>query len=786
MTTVITPGMLLEQSRGPTKTTLLRVLDVLEETEQVYLLKASKSPPRRSRVPACVSLVLIEMSLGHGLTIVSDTVREPQMEWPDKDLPAAAVKVRDRRLKVLGPLVATKEMRRAILAKESRAGLVAQRAQEAQVSCAEIRLLLTIFWNYGCTNQALLGHSWSQGGAGKRRKAGKTKLGRPNVFAVSNPNSPDKGVNAEPHFPKFRKALEECWVGKNSSLHDAYIWMVENCYARKGRGRDGIERDYQTNGRYIPTEAQFRYWAPTFISESGMFKQKVGEADWDDIHRKSFGSSSDLVRYPGELYDLDGTGSKAELVRKTNRADRVGRATVLFAVDRGSDAIVGISLSLHPESWDLYRHCLFSACTPKDRLLRKLGLPQDCWPIHAVPAGIYVDRGPGNSDAAADAAIDELKLRRATAPPHKPRAKGHVEGMNSKAHRWVASHRGAYMRTKRGARMQEKRKSARKDAVQSCLDVLRLYVLFASHHNKTTHVPHLLTAEMRNDPEPVRPVPEEIFLWGLKQRRGGENRHLTESEIYLKLLRTEKERAVYPEGIKDHAAVYSSTTLLDWREQQIQQNLGRSTPKITVAYDPVDPLIRYWIRPSGQIEQLVANEQTKRLYGNATIDEVQNEYQVEDRKNAIISGRSRANLTKKQSGELDDIASHKLTWVAQSKVPIGVSRSEETRLNDIELRQESRRQMMPLIGEQEVEPLSRTEDIDGLVLEGDDRLVLEGDDRPGLENDNRILLEGDDGLVLEDDETTASTRRSSVLKDGERKSHSFDTIFRALIDGRTD
>ncbi len=683
MPSVLRSGMILETIAGPFKGELDRVINVMEDEGWVFLMHIAKQRPKATKLPRRENLSVVEASLGNTLLIVPECIRPPVMELPENEVLESAKQIKNHRKAVLGDLLSN-EKQRALMDKRSRAALVLKQAQIAKVSENEIRRLLTNFWWYGCTEQALLGQTWEKGGAGKPRRAGEAKRGRPNAFAEDDSNSPDIGVNVnEWHLQKFRRAIDKYWVQEDLTLSNTYCKMVQTMYIQKTKGKDNVVRVFPISERKIPTEAQFRYWAKKIIADKRIYKQKLGDKDWEEVHRRSRGSSSDLAVSPGDIYDVDGTGGKIELTKTGNRADRVGRPTIVIAVDRASDAIVGAALSMHAESWNLYQQCLFSAFTSKTPMLNTLGLPCDFWSIHAVPVGIFVDRGPGNSKAAGDALIDRLGLERATAPPRTPRAKGLVEGLNTKIHNVLSLLQGGYTRKKSGSRAKDKRANARKNAVYTQSECFKELVKQIDIHNKTTDVSHLLTARMRADG--VSPVPEEIFKWGIKNRRGGENRHLTEAQIYLLLL-DRKPQAVYPEGIQHQKAFYWSEALDAWREQQMLEHCGEKgfRPRIEVMYDPVDPAVCYWESSPGTIDRLVIHEQGLARFEGATMEVVETTFAKDDRKVKIEKRRMRARgntLQKRQKQVLIGVVNN-LKAQSASDRPITVSRKEEQARED--------------------------------------------------------------------------------------------------------
>lgn len=123
---------------------------------------------------------------------------------------------------------------------------------------------------------------------------------------------------------------------------------------------------------------------------------------------------------PWASVQIDSTPCDIRLVSEIDRLV-VGRATVTFALDLYSRAILGFSCSLEAASTLTVATCLAHACRPKDDWLAWRELSRLHWPVYGLPLRLEYDQGPENE---ARGIQRGLKLHGISS---KIRAKGHPE-----------------------------------------------------------------------------------------------------------------------------------------------------------------------------------------------------------------------------------------------------------------------------------------------------------------------------------------------------------------------
>ncbi len=627
-------GQLMRGGILGAKTKMYRLVGLFPEHNEAFVselvLKRKKKP--KSRPPKLVPLDVLREQLYREVEVVDECVRYPWMGWSDDKLIAevpSAMRVRDDVIAGLRGLYSDADYRESEILLFTRAALQATTRGAAFEECArrsglkirqvykQVDRLLT----YGPIENALLSHKKLCGAGGVRRLGGQ-RTGRPNAYAQKDRRHPFAGqALTKYHIGKFRRALDEYFVGQNMSLSATYRQMRLNLYVQKMPQKDGGYVDYPVHPGKIPSFEQFYDYYCVCRARGEFVNDKAGAAEYEKNRQPFVHSARDISDGPLDVFDVDGTGGKIELVATYHPDRLIGRPLVLLAVDRGSDAIVGACVTTFGESAEAYKKCLYVAFMPKDRLLTKLGLPLHYWTEYGQCNAIFVDQGAGKSREIEEAFVNRLNRGRFVAPAGTPRAKALVEGINDKLHDWMAHIEGAYDRMRDGERKAERRASAKRRARRTRQEYWRKLVEFIFEHNTTTNVSHLLTPEMRK--AGVKGFPRDIFEWAKDERRGAERQERSASEL-AKLLLEHVSRRVQEDGVHHNKRTFASTELLRLRDDHMSRHAhwAKMPPlAITVYPNPQDPNILYWEPEPGELRELVATRDSQRRTANMSYDD---------------------------------------------------------------------------------------------------------------------------------------------------------------------
>ncbi len=631
----LTVGTLLKEKLPGGGARYHRVTRIVAAADDVFLFEASEKPRDSTGKPVRFGLRWLESRMGDGrrkrFCIVKDHIRLATMKLREDELSDEVKAARDVRWELLKPFWepwrdaegGTQPSREPELyERKTFAKVVREVALKGGLSETAARKLFAHVWNFGCDQNACITLHERRGGPGKDRTGADVKAGRKSSLELR-----EGFVGRSSKFDDiriFEAALTEFWANRGLSLNKTYERMKQDLYVVSNgmRDIDGNLLKFSVDGRLVPTIHQFKRRAPKIIERLDLLKIRVGQKAMREQYGDRVGHSSDLSDDGLDVYDLDGTLHPMHLLGGWDGWTHVNNPTVMLAVDRNSHAIVGFYDGLTHENWDAYRLCLFSAFTPKDNLLKELGLPADAWPLHGRCAAAYFDRGPAIAESAKQALCDELKIERVLARPNTPTDKGLVESILKRTQELMAEHEGS-VSTSKDIRNREKRRKLKKKALYTPKEFRYFLVLAIIEHNTRTTLPQrLLDDEMRED-ECVH-TPQSVFIWYSNERRGDHAAEMSEDEIYRKLL-PRKRRTVRRDGIRVENVFYSSQALRELRYRHLSRaGLKAKNPIIVTLQDPVRPGVIYWAREDGDIEPLYPSRGVVHLLQNQTWLDVRN------------------------------------------------------------------------------------------------------------------------------------------------------------------
>lgn len=586
--------------------------DTQEDLPFIYLLPvASDVTPHSTVLPIGCRVDLARAALQP----VAECIRLPEMGARNSEVDASLQPGRDAKFALIEPLVSASALP-GLVSRRERAALIERRAAATKCASSHLRKLLTRYWWYGCDKNALIDLKSLQGGPGKRRlNPGEAKRGTRNALARENPNSPYAGVNVSArHEQIFLKALHIYWAGKGFSLADSYEQMRTDLYRTLVTRKDGTTFYRRTPGQKIPTKGQFGDHAKKLIAEHGLKRKNLSRLDYDTKEASRGGTSQDIVSGPGDIFDMDATEFNFEIVASFNPRKKLGKPTVYLVVDRGSTEVVGAYLECRPERWEGYRRALFCAFTPKDAMLDELGVTQEfgkIWEVHAVPNGIFSDRGAARNNDALKILSGELNLEKSMPPPKTPYLNAVVESLNKKLQNRLSNLPGGYRRDNTG-RAKQQHKDARSASLLNERQFMKLLIAAIHDHNTSDDKTKLLTPEMKG----VKGVPEGIFNWGLKHSPVEHLRHVNYAALYARLLPS-KAMSVSNKGVRYENSYYDSPALQNWRRRQEAKR-----PRLDFHID-ADPLYLYWRPTPTTWERVVMRAADQKKYRGMSWDDIE-------------------------------------------------------------------------------------------------------------------------------------------------------------------
>ncbi|MFV8638088.1 hypothetical protein ACNRBS_01335 [Ralstonia pseudosolanacearum] len=315
---------------------------------------------------------------------------------------------------------------------------------------------------------------------------------------------------------------------------------------------------------------------------------------------------------PGELYEIDSTGGRLYLVSQTDPPVIIGKPNIYFIIDRWSRFIVSAYLSLRPPSYEEVRHALLIAFTSRTNRFAALGVDVDDnrWPVGRVCAVLCPDRGADfMSSSMEQAVVQDLRIELTPLPPLCPDGKAIVERLMREFKRRMAASgfRGAYADRPLDPPTKNAASSARAVAIHSLAEAYRPLIEFVCDHNKRPH--KSLRRNKTLVQAGVRPVPEEAYLWGLKNLTGLRRAPLADADYQRLLLASDtasianrvlryKDRVYQP--VNESAAFIANRST--GRPRQVEIRLDKTEPFEIYVPDRQNEWARFQITRGGEAE----------------------------------------------------------------------------------------------------------------------------------------------------------------------------------------
>ncbi|WP_157731058.1 hypothetical protein [Variovorax sp. HW608] len=243
---------------------------------------------------------------------------------------------------------------------------------------------------------------------------------------------------------------------------------------------------------------------------------------------------------PGEIYEVDATGGRIDVVGKDASGEPVllYRPWIYLMIDRWSRFIVSVYVTLGAPSWEELKYVLLLAFTPRVARFRCLAIEVDegRWAVGRIPSALAHDRGSELvSIANLNASVRQLRMESLTMPPLTPNARL-IERSIRELKRNMARQRlpGVYAERPMDPVSRRVAQSARRVAASSLQDVYRAVLKAVDEHNNRPH--SALKGNLRLIRAGVPPTPLQAYLWGCEHMTGSRVSSLKEKDLRRMLL----------------------------------------------------------------------------------------------------------------------------------------------------------------------------------------------------------------------------------------------------------
>jgi hypothetical protein len=478
------------------------------------------------------------------------------------------------------------------------------------------------FWQRGKIKNALLPDYKNCGGAGKARKVGDKKLGRPK----KNSFDPEIGigVNVDEETKKiFRVALSKFYINeKETPLETVYNQMLKDFLKVNFRFDDNKRYSVVIPQGQRPTIWQFKYWAKKELDPVEVNIKRKGKRAFNLSARPLLSSSSVEVIGPGSKFQIDATVADVYLVSRFNPQWIIGRPVVYFVIDVFSRMVVGMYIGLEGPSWIGAMMALANTATSKVSYCAEYKIPitEKDWDCHYLPDSILGDRGEMASRMV-ESLIQNLKVRIENAASFRADMKGIIERffrtIQEKVKPFLPGQVIPDANTRTGV-------DYRLDGKLNIDDFTKIIIRAVLKHNNETYLENYIRSEklIAND---VPPIPAKLWEWGIANL-SGKLSTVPEDIVKLNLLPVDKGR-ITEKGIVFKKMRYSCERAI--RENWFERARINSTQQIEITYDLRTTKYIYIKSKNGRdFEKCYLLDPDKR-YVEKTIEEVEQLHEYE-------------------------------------------------------------------------------------------------------------------------------------------------------------
>jgi Integrase core domain/Mu transposase, C-terminal len=512
----------------------------------------------------------LDLARSDGRLTVEST--DPAMRFlPEDRVPLKQRERRDSAWAIIRPLISIQP---DIFVSDKRGRLVCQAVDEHRTTKQTVYRLLRRYWQRGMTPNALLPDYYRSGAAGKDKPVTDKKRGRPRVY------SGDLGMNIDAEARKRFMSIITLEYGRNRKLDlaKAYMELLNRYYSVSDISEETGQQRVVRLASY-PSLAQFRYWFEKDNDTFDIDRTRRTPRVYDKDMRAILGTSTSEVIGPGSRYQIDATIADIYLVSRYDRNKIVGRPVLYVLVDVFSRMVVGIYAGFEGPSWVGAMMALANTAADKVEYCRQYGLDiqPHHWPCHALPEVLLSDRGETAGDGI-KTLIRNFNVHVETAAPYRADWKGVVEQRFRLLQADFGPYVPGYIQTdyrERGG--DDYRLDATLD-IDDFTSIILLCVLTAN--NKRALTQYHRDRDMVADG--VRPIPAELWEWGV-QRRSGRLKHYPHEMVKLSLLPLD-EASVTESGIRFFGCFYDCQQAREkhWYEHARQSK----TWKVKISYDP--------------------------------------------------------------------------------------------------------------------------------------------------------------------------------------------------------
>ncbi|MEA4834727.1 MAG: Mu transposase C-terminal domain-containing protein [Anaeromusa sp.] len=547
-----------------------RILWISEEQNALYAIDITKKKG---------------LPVFYHVTDVSNAIETGKATWVDDDpwslhffeeeLSPAQRDVRDKAWSIIVELTGM-ENEPAVFIKKQRGAMIRKVAEKHNLREYYIYRHLFRYWQRGLNKNALIPDYVFSGGKGKNREPGERKRGRPRKSMQFS-----EGINLTSQLREIIcRSIKEFYLQSGKmSLPQAYQSMLKKYFSEDIEIDNGAVKVTLVEEEKRPSFTQFYQVYRKEFDESDAVKAREGEKEFLRNNRAITGDSTAEAFGPGEKFQFDATIADIYLVSRLKREHIIGRPVIYGVIDVFSRMVVGVYVGLEGPSWLGAMMALANVVQDKPKFCQEYGIAieDEQWPCRHLPSALLADRGE-MLQGDLEPLLDSLRIRGENTPAYRGDLKGIIERLfKTIQDEFRPTTPGAVQRDFQERGAQDYRLNAKLDIYQFTKIILAVII----EHNNMKVLPRYIR-DQQMIAEDVKPIPIELWNWGVKNRSGS-LRWIDEEIVKLNLMPRDN-AIVTSRGILFKKMHYSCEIALKnrWFEKARQ----KGTWKIEVSYDP--------------------------------------------------------------------------------------------------------------------------------------------------------------------------------------------------------
>ncbi|MCC8151129.1 MAG: Mu transposase C-terminal domain-containing protein [Lachnospiraceae bacterium] len=372
---------------------------------------------------------------------------------------------------------------------------------------------------------------------------------------------------------------------EHSSFKSSYSQMLKEWYSVK---RPDGEVDILPPDD-IPSFRQYQNWYFNNRDRFQEIKKRDGQKALDLKYRGLNGKTEEHLYGPGDAVQIDATIADIYLVSQNDRSMIVGRPAMYFVMDAYSHMVTGMHITLNNPSWETESLAIRNSATNKVDYCKCYGIditPEE-WLCFHIPRSIIGDRGELESSHA-DVLANELGIQVINTPPYRGDLKGIIEQHFRTVNIDMTNTLPGKAQPDFGQRGgHDYRLDAKLDLHQFTAIIIRCVL-----HYNNRHYMEGYTRDMQMRSLGVRPVPLELWNYGIRYRSGG--LQVVDENVMNAALLPRSEASITGKGICFRRMYYTCPQAEE--EDWFARARVSGAEKITVSYDPTD-MDRIFVRP---------------------------------------------------------------------------------------------------------------------------------------------------------------------------------------------